>query len=264
MIAAITMGVVLVLVIAVLVGVQLGQSVLTGAASRAVTTAPVSSSAAVPASTPTAAAEATESPKPEPAAVKAVPTESAPPHFERVTPTPVPEQSFAEVQPLPPQPRAEQPEALPDPPPTPTPEPTCPADKGVTLTITKAELVHEGGSDDEFKLTLELDNKIGVPVSFSPIDVISVTAVRATGEQMGAGNISLPETYEVPQGRRTFTTDATYHAATMHAFGSPVIAFKLGGEVWVENATSDQDTRVLYCEFKPMAYGKSLQGEWGS
>jgi hypothetical protein len=264
MIAAIAVAAILVLAIAVLVGIRIGQSVVQADATSLATKAspaPSHSSAPAVVNTPAQSPQA-RSPEPTPDTSQSVPATSAPSYVEPVTSPPLPEQSFAEVQPLPPV--AEAPEEPPADPPSPTPEPTCPADNGVTLTITKAETVYEGGGSDEYKLTLELNNKIGVPVSLTPIDTLSITSVRASGEEMGAGSISVPETYEVPPGRRTFTTESTYHAIAAHAFGSPITSWKLSGEMAVVNATSDQDTRVLYCEFKPMTYGKPLQGSWGS
>lgn len=264
MIAAIAVAVVVVIAIAVLVGVRIGQSVLAGATSSP-TASPVPSSA----SNPTVENTPSQSPlvqSPEPTqnlvTPKAVPVTPAPSYVEPVAPPPLPEQSFVEAQPLPPM--AEAPEELPAALPSPTSEPACPADNGVALTITKAELVREGGALDEYKLTLELHNKIAVPVNLTVIDGLRFTSVRASGEEMPSGYVSLSETYEVPPGRKIFTTDAYDHATIYHGFGSPVTAFKLSGDVRVENGTSDQIDRSLFCEFRDVTYGKPLQGVWGS
>lgn len=190
MVAALAVAAVLVVAIAILVGIRIGQSVQTDAASLATTASPAPSQSSTPTveNTPAQSPAARSREKElEPDTSQAVRETSVPSYFEPVATPPLPEQSFVEVQPLPPV--AEVPEELPADPPSPSPEPTCPADNGVTLRITKAEPVYVGGNADEFKLTLELTNSIGVPVGLSPIDLLSVTAVRATGEEMWAGNI---------------------------------------------------------------------------
>lgn len=106
MIAAIAVGAVLVLVIAVLVGFRLGQSMLTGAPSNAVSTAAASSPVAAPSGMPTVESEPTESLEPEPVITSAAPIAPRPTYVPLtptvpVTQTPLPEVSFAEVQPLP-------------------------------------------------------------------------------------------------------------------------------------------------------------------
>jgi hypothetical protein len=257
MVAAITAAAVMVIVIAVLVGIRVGQSVQADAVTLATT------ASSVPSPSNTSAVTPAQSPKPtpEPAVTRTLPATSTPPSAEPVVPAPLPEQSFAEVQPLPPV--AEAAEELPADPPSPTPKPTCPADNGVTLTLTKAEPVKEIWGSDEFKLTLELNNKIGVPVNLTEIVWIEFTGVRASGEETWAGSLRLAEPWEVPPGRSTLTTDSSSHATTVHGLGSPITAWKLGGFVRVENGTSDQESRGL-CEFNPMTYGKPLLGSWGS
>lgn len=125
MIAAIAVGVVMMLVVAVLVGLRIGQSVLTGTPSNAASTAAASSPVAAPASTPTVESVTTQSPEPDPVITRAAPTTPRPtfgPSIPAVpaTQTPLPEVSFAETQPLPPAPPAEV---------APEPTMTCPSGK---------------------------------------------------------------------------------------------------------------------------------------
>lgn len=258
---SIVVAIVLALAAAVLIGMQFGPSRLVGAASSV-----ASSSAPVSISTPTFESAAVESPGRPPSPTNARPVASVPTYVEPVTQAPAPE-TFAEVQPGPVAPPVK--EAVVELPvvaqPSPTAEPTCPADNGVSLTITNAELTYSGGGPmEEYKLTFILDNRIAAPVAFTSIDVLELTSVREDGAEMGAGTISLPETYEVPPGRTTFTTDAKWPATVFRGFGSPVMAFKLSGEVRVNNTTSDQNSRVLYCEYKDIAIGPPLLGNWGT
>lgn len=270
MIAVIAVGAVLVLVIAVLVGFRIGQSVLTGAPSSALSTPAASSPIAVPSYTPTVESEPTESPEPEPVITSAAPTAPRPTYVPLtpivpVTQTPLPEVSFAEVQPLPPPPPAAAPEELPAAPPSPTPEPTCPADKGVTLTIVKAELdpIATSAAFDVFRLTFVLDNKFSVPVSIRVHENLRATAVRANGEEMGTGYVTLPETYEVPPGRRTFATEGSDSVMAFQNVGSPIASFKLSGSAWLHTNTWDTENS-MFCEYKGLSFGKPLQGNWGS
>jgi hypothetical protein len=266
MIAAIAVGVVMVLVIAVLVGFRIGQAVLTGTPSSAVSTAAASSPVAAPTTTPTVESAPTESPEPEPVITSAAPTVPRP-TFVPVTPavpatqTPLPEVSFAEVQPLPAAPPIEAPEELPPAPPSPTPEPTCPADNGVTATILKAELVREGGSLDSYKLTLELNNRIAVPVWM--VGIFNFTDVRANGVEFPPDSFVLTELDELPPGRSTVTT-RQYAVTTVNGYGSPTTTFKLSGDVRVDYIVPGELGYPRYCEFKDVTYGKPLQGEWGS
>jgi hypothetical protein len=269
MIAVIAVGAVLVLVIAVLVGFRIGQSVLTGAPSSAVSTGRPSP-VAVPSGTPTVESEPTESPEPEPVITSAAPTAPRPTYVPLtptvpVTQTPLPEVSFAEVQPLPPPPPAEAPEELPAAPPSPTPEPTCPADKGVTLTIVKAELdpIATSASHDVFRLTFVLDNKFSVPVSIRVGETLEATAVRDDGAEMGTGNVTLPEPYEeVPPGRRTFAMEGNDYVMTQQT-GSSIASFKLSGSAWLYTNTWDTENSMS-CEYKGLSFGKPLQGYWPS
>ncbi|MFC9352816.1 MULTISPECIES: hypothetical protein [Terrabacteria group] len=263
MIAAIAVGVVLVTVIVILVGVRIGQS-LTSEPSSAVSTPAAASPAEAPASSPTVETEPTESREPEPTESSTAPTSSVPAHFERVTPSPVPEQSFAEVQPLPPPPpTVEQADAVPAIPSSPTPEPTCPADNGVTLTLVKAESVPGSDVFDALKLTFVLDNRFSVPVSIEVGELLTVTAVRDSGAEMGTGYVDLPETYEVPSGRTTFATDEGDHLLAFRNFGSPIASLKLSGSARVMTRTWDIENS-MHCEYKGMTFGKPLQGNWGS
>lgn len=271
MIAAIAVGAVLMLVIAVLVGFEIGQSVLTGAPSSAVSTAAASSPVAVPSGTPAVESEPTESPEPEPVITSAAPTAPRPTYVPLtpivpVTQTPLPEVSFAEVQPPPPPPPAEAPEELPPAPPSPTPEPTCPADKGVTLTIVKAELdpIATSASHDVFRLTFVLDNKFSVPVNIRVHENLKATAVRADGVEVGTGYVPLPEIYEeVPPGRRTFAMEGGDYVMTQQRFGSSIASFKLSGSAWLHTDTWDRENS-MFCEYKGLSFGKPLQGYWAS
>ncbi|MGN7251425.1 hypothetical protein [Arthrobacter sp. SAFR-014] len=264
MIAVIAIGVVLVTVIVILVGVRLGQS-LTSAPSSAVSSpGAASSTAEVPASTPKVESKPTESTEPEPTESSTAPTVSVPRHFERVTPAPVPEQSFAEVQPLPPPPpTVGQADVVAAAPPSPTPEPTCPADEGVALTLVRAEPVPGSDVFDALKLTFVLDSRFSVPVSIEVGDLLTVSAVRVNGAEMGTGYVDLPETYEVPPGRTTFATDESHHLLAFRNFGSPIASLKLSGSARLITRTWDSENS-MFCQYRGMTLGKPLQGNWGS
>lgn len=271
MIVAIAVAVLTVLVIAAIVGFRIGQSVLTGNPSSAMSTPAASSPVAAPTSTPTVESEQTESPEPEPVITSATPTAPRP-TFVPVTPTmpvtqtPLPEVSFAEAQPLPPAALPEAPEELPPAPPSPTPEPTCPADKGVTLTIVKAELdpIATSASHDVFRLTFVLDNKFSVPVSIRVDELIKATAVRADGVEIGTGYVPLHEIYrEVPPGRRTFVMEGNDYVMTQQHFGSSIASFKLSGSAGLSTNTWDTENSMS-CDYKGLSFGKPLQGYWAS
>lgn len=127
----------------------------------------------------------------------------------------------------------------------------------------KVELLREGGSLDEFSMTLVLENRIAVPVRLRESDGISVTSVRETGQEMPAGYVTLPETYEVPSGRTVFTDK--YPLDIFHGYGSPVSTFKLSpGQIGVSNSDADINERSLFCDYRDVTVGKPLQGSWGS
>lgn len=100
------------------------------------------------------------------------------------------------------------------------PPATCPPDAGVVLSIAAAELVYEGHVMDEYRVTMSLHNRIGVPVTLSQIGSVAITSVRADGAEMGAGFVHIPQTYEVLPGKTTFVLDSD--TTTYHGFGSPV------------------------------------------
>jgi len=125
-------------------------------------------------------------------------------------------------------------------------------------------MASEGSALDTFEMTLTLDNRQSLPVTLSTIDLVHISSVRANGAEMGAGSIVLPHTYNVQPGRTSFTLGASDYVTTYHGFGSPVVAFKLTGEVRVANSAPDINARSLYCSFSDVEMGSPLRGYWGS
>lgn len=124
------------------------------------------------------------------------------------------------------------------------------------MTITKVELVRDG----EYKLTLELDNKIAMPVWAS--GSFEVINVRQDGNEFRSGTTFLHDTYDVPPGRMTFTADRPNLVSQYQGSVSPVTAFKLRGTMRVENGLSDQTNNGRFCDFKDVTFGEPLQGNW--
>ena len=81
---------------------------------------------------------------------------------------------------------------------------------------------------------------------------------------MGAGVATLPEIYEVQPGKTSFKLGSGNEATTYHGFGSPVVAFKLTGDVRVANSYPDFLAKSLHCSFGDVEMGPPLQGHWGS
>jgi hypothetical protein len=116
---------------------------------------------------------------------------------------------------------------------------------------------------DEYKITLTLDNRISVPVTFRP-SPIKIIGVRASGVEMPSGFVDLPEFYEVQPGKVTIVMQSPHAPTTFHGFGEPVTAFKLAGEMTVENSYPDQLSNRRYCKYQNIAMAPPFRGSWGS
>ncbi len=139
-------------------------------------------------------------------------------------------------------------------------------DDGVTLSISSAKVLSEGSAMDTYAMTMTLENRLSVRVTLSTIDLIRVVPVYADGSEMPGSSLVLPfpYTYDVPPGRHTFALDSDDYVMIYHGYGSPVVAFKLMGEVRVANSSTDMYTSSRYCSFKDVAMGPPLQGSWGT
>ena len=114
---------------------------------------------------------------------------------------------------------------------------------------------------DQYKITVVLDNRLSIPVTFRVMDGIRITNVRASGEEMPSGFVSLGA-WEMEPGKRTIVTDqvTTYHGYK----SSRVVTLKLSGQVVVRNSMSDQLSRVKYCSYRDVEMAAPFQGSWGS
>lgn len=125
-------------------------------------------------------------------------------------------------------------------------------------------MASEGAVLDAFEMTLTLDNRQSIPVTLSTIDLVRFSSVRADGTEMSAGSVVLPHTYDVQPGKTSFTLDSSDYATAYHGFGSPVVAFRVIGEVRVANSAPDINARSMFCSFSDVEMGPPLQGHWGS
>jgi len=139
-------------------------------------------------------------------------------------------------------------------------------DNGVTLSINNAKMLSEGSALDTYAMTMTLENHQSVRVTLSTIDLIKVAPVYADGSEMSGSSLVLPfpYTYDVPPGRHTIALDADDYVTIYHGYGSPVVAFKLTGEVRVANSSTDMYTNSRYCPFSDVVMGPPLQGSWGT
>ena len=125
-------------------------------------------------------------------------------------------------------------------------------------------MVSEGSALDSYSMTLTLDNRQSVPVSLRTIELLGITGVRANGAEMSSGSFTLPDTYDIQPGRTSLTLERPNQMTTFHGFGSPVVAFKLSGQVTVTNSTPDINANSRFCPFDDVVLGPALTGYWGS
>lgn len=129
------------------------------------------------------------------------------------------------------------------------------------LSIISAEMISDSGALDAYKMTVVLNNRLSIPVTVAVIGTVKITSVRASGAEMGSGFVHIADTYEIQPGERVIFPDSP---TTYHGFGSPVVAFKLSGDVYVRNSYPDQLGRVKFCSYRNVEMGAPLQGQWGS
>lgn len=114
------------------------------------------------------------------------------------------------------------------------------------------------------RITLTLDNRLGLNISLAPIGSITIVNIRADGAEMTTGYVQLPGTYELMPGTSTIVMESPNAPTIYHGFGSPVTAFKLTGEVHVTNSYPDQLKREKFCAYRNIEMGAPLKGSWGS
>lgn len=136
---------------------------------------------------------------------------------------------------------------------------TCPQDSGVYLTIVSTKKVDESTVFDIYKVTLELENRIEIPVEVR-FDLVKFSGVRSGGLEVALGSGRLSHDGIVAPGKSThIVPDLTVYRMP----GLPVVSLSAAADLGVRNTSADQYQRHLYCEFADVAVGAPLEVNLG-